>query len=68
MMPAILLLFRIVRILTYFAQDVIQPTDNINRAFLDLVRKLLAFDPAQRLTVREALDHPYFSLQIPPEI
>ncbi|KAF9484354.1 CMGC CLK protein kinase [Pholiota conissans] len=49
-------------------QDVIPPTDNINRQFLDLVRKLLAFDPAQRITVREALQHPYFSLNIPPEI
>ncbi|CAA7266941.1 unnamed protein product [Cyclocybe aegerita] len=49
-------------------QDVIPPVDNINRQFLDLVRKLLAFDPAQRITVREALQHPYFSLSIPNEI
>ncbi|KJA26395.1 hypothetical protein HYPSUDRAFT_1065821, partial [Hypholoma sublateritium FD-334 SS-4] len=49
-------------------QDVIPPTDNINRQFLDLVRKLLAFDPAHRITVRDALQHPYFSLNIPPEI
>lgn len=61
-------LFGIVKVLTYFPQEVIPPTDNVNREFLDLVRKLLAFDPAQRLTVREALEHPYFSLQIPPEI
>ncbi|KAF9525652.1 CMGC/CLK protein kinase [Crepidotus variabilis] len=49
-------------------QDVISPTDNINRQFLDLVRKLLAFDPAHRLSVREALQHPYFSLSIPTEL
>ncbi|PPQ64146.1 hypothetical protein CVT24_008776 [Panaeolus cyanescens] len=49
-------------------QDVIPPTDHINRSFLDLVRKLLCFDPSQRITVREALQHPYFSLDIPPEI
>ncbi|KAF9048535.1 CMGC CLK protein kinase [Panaeolus papilionaceus] len=49
-------------------QDVIPPTDHTNRSFLDLVRKLLCFDPAQRITVREALQHPYFSLDIPPEI
>ncbi|KAK7454475.1 serine threonine protein kinase CMGC group [Stygiomarasmius scandens] len=48
--------------------DVIPPTDHINRQFLDLVRKLLAFDPAQRITVEEALKHPYFSLDIPNEI
>jgi dual-specificity kinase len=49
------------------SQDVITPTDAINREFLVLVRKLLAFDLATRLTVREAL-HPYFSISILPEI
>lgn len=49
-------------------QDIIPPTDTINRHFLDLVRKLLAFDPEQRITVREALNHPYFSLSIPNEL
>lgn len=49
-------------------QDVIPPTDHMNRQFLDLVRRLLAFDPAQRITVRDALHHPYFSLQIPEEL
>jgi dual-specificity kinase len=48
--------------------EVIPPIDSVNREFLDLVRRLLAFDPAQRITVREALSHPYFSLTIPPEI
>ncbi|KAJ2922868.1 hypothetical protein H1R20_g14265, partial [Candolleomyces eurysporus] len=48
--------------------DVIPPTDHINKQFLNLVQKLLAFDPNQRLTVREALAHPYFSLQIPEEV
>lgn len=47
--------------------DVISPYDEINRTFLDLIRKLLAFDPAQRITVRDALNHPYFALQIPEE-
>jgi len=63
-----IVLFGIVTLLTHFPQEVIPPTDIINREFLDLVRKLLAFDPAQRLTVQEALEHPYFSLNIPPEI
>ncbi|KAJ3997175.1 CMGC/CLK protein kinase [Lentinula boryana] len=47
---------------------VIPPTDQINRHFLNLVQRLLAFDPSQRITVAEALKHPYFSLIIPPEI
>nr|GAT61004.1 predicted protein [Mycena chlorophos] len=48
--------------------DVIPPNDVVNRHFLNLVQKLLAFDPAQRITVREALNHPYFNLAIAPEI
>ncbi|KAH7909499.1 kinase-like domain-containing protein [Hygrophoropsis aurantiaca] len=49
-------------------QDIIPPSDQVNRQFMDLVRRLLAFDPAQRITVREALRHPYFSLDIPEEL
>ncbi|KAF9046842.1 kinase-like protein [Hymenopellis radicata] len=50
------------------SQDVIPQTDRANIQFLNLVQKLLAFDPNQRITVREALNHPYFSLNIPEEI
>lgn len=49
-------------------QEIIPQTDMINVHFLDLVRKLLMFDPKQRITVREALRHPYFSQVIPPEL
>ncbi|TFK72959.1 CMGC/CLK protein kinase [Pluteus cervinus] len=48
--------------------EVIPPVDHINRQFLNLVQKLLTFDPAQRISVREALNHPYFSMTIPNEI
>ncbi|KAF6757242.1 CMGC/CLK protein kinase [Ephemerocybe angulata] len=48
--------------------DVIPPTDPVNKAFLNLVQRLLAFDPAQRITVRDALSHPYFSISIPEEV
>ncbi|KAI5119835.1 hypothetical protein M0805_008401 [Coniferiporia weirii] len=48
-------------------QDLMPPRDEVNRQFLDLVQRLLAFDPAQRMTVREALQHPYFDLSIPME-
>lgn len=51
----------------WFSQETIPQTDNINRQFLDLVRRLLTFDPQQRITVRDALAHPYFSLHIPEE-
>lgn len=49
-------------------QDIIPPTDQVNKLFLNLVQKLLAFDPAQRITVRDALSHPYFSVSIPEEV
>jgi mitogen-activated protein kinase 7 len=29
---------------------------------LDLLGRLLAFDPAQRITVEEALEHPYLAI------
>jgi len=47
--------------------EIISPTDVVNKHFLDLVRKLLTFDPTQRITVREALNHTYFQLSIPDE-
>jgi dual-specificity kinase len=49
------------------SQEVIPPTDIYNRNFLNLVQRLLAFDPNQRITVKDALNHPYFSLNIPEE-
>ncbi|KAG6864367.1 hypothetical protein C0991_010161 [Blastosporella zonata] len=49
-------------------QDVIPPIDIFNRQFSNLVQRLLQFDPAQRITVRDALNHPYFSLDIPEDI
>lgn len=48
--------------------DIVPPTDTINRHFLDLVRKLLAFDPNTRISVREALNHPYFAQSVPHEL
>ncbi|KAF8529815.1 CMGC/CLK protein kinase [Gautieria morchelliformis] len=46
-------------------QEIILSTDTLNRNFLDLVRKLLTFDPANRITVADALKHPYFSTKPP---
>ncbi|WFD24120.1 dual-specificity kinase [Malassezia equina] len=39
------------------------------RAFVSLLHRLLEYDPAKRITVQEALQHPYFELQpqdLPP--
>lgn len=48
-------------------QEIIPPTDTANKQFLDLVRRLLTFDPSQRISVRDALAHPYFSSRVPEE-
>ena len=50
---------------SFVVQEIILSTDSLNRNFLDLVRKLLTFDPAHRITVAEALKHPYFSTKPP---
>lgn len=34
-----------------------------HHAFVSLLRRLLEFDPAKRITVEEALTHPYFQLE-----
>ncbi|KAF8525824.1 CMGC/CLK protein kinase [Hysterangium stoloniferum] len=47
--------------------DIIASSDTLNRHFLDLVKKLLTFDPAHRITVADALKHPYFTIKPPPE-
>lgn len=57
-----------IRSISICLQEVIPPSDQINKHFLDLVRRLLAFDPAQRITVRDALHHPYFSINVPDEL
>lgn len=32
-----------------------------NRQFLDLLKKIFVYDPAKRITAREALRHPWFN-------
>lgn len=47
--------------------QIIPHTDQVNQDFLDLVQRLLHPDPSSRITVREALKHRYFSLNVPPD-
>ncbi|TDL16986.1 kinase-like protein [Rickenella mellea] len=48
-------------------KELIPPKDAVNQQFLDLLKQLLGYDPAQRISVRDALQHPYFMLDIPME-
>lgn len=45
--------------------QIIPPTNSHNKLFLDLIERLLHFDPDQRLTVDKALEHPYLRVQTP---
>ncbi|WPH03438.1 Dual specificity protein kinase lkh1 [Acrodontium crateriforme] len=41
-------------------EEIIPPTNQFNRLFLDLLRKIFVYDPKKRITAREALKHPWF--------
>ena len=41
-------------------QQIIPPNSHFTRNFLDLLRKIFIYDPAQRITAKEALQHPWF--------
>ncbi|KAL1923460.1 uncharacterized protein VTP21DRAFT_8440 [Calcarisporiella thermophila] len=43
--------------------EIVPPTSALNELFLNLLRKLLVYDPVERITAREALRHPYFFAQ-----
>ncbi|KAL1410023.1 serine threonine protein kinase CMGC group [Vanrija albida] len=46
-------------------KDIIPSTNPTNALFLDLVVRLLDFDPETRITVQQALTHPYLRQTIP---
>ncbi|KAK1923135.1 kinase-like domain-containing protein [Papiliotrema laurentii] len=45
--------------------ELIPPTSTHNKLFLDLIQRLLDFDPDHRITVSQALHHSYCTLDIP---
>ena len=51
---------------TLTSTDIIKPINTHNKLFLDLIVRLLDFDPDSRITVSQALHHPYCQLDIPP--
>jgi len=44
-------------------QDLAKIFENSHPAAIDLLEKMLIYEPAQRISAREALNHPYFSVQ-----
>ncbi|KAF7731770.1 dual specificity protein kinase kns1 [Apophysomyces ossiformis] len=43
-------------------EEIISPSTTLTRNFLDLVSKMLLYDPNERITAREALRHPFFHI------
>ncbi len=42
-------------------QDIIPGNSNFSRQFLDLLKKIFVYDPAKRITAKQALQHPWFN-------
>jgi dual-specificity kinase len=41
-------------------QDIIPASNSFLKHFLDLLEKMFVYDPARRITAKEALQHPWF--------
>lgn len=42
-------------------EDIIPQSNEFNRQFLDLLRKIFVYDPKKRITAHEALKHEWFN-------
>lgn len=43
-----------------FSQDIFPPNDAFFKHFLDLLRRIFVYDSSQRITAKQALNHPWF--------
>ncbi|KAK4231544.1 dual specificity protein kinase lkh1 [Podospora fimiseda] len=48
-------------------QDIIPPNNTFLAQFLDLLKKIFVYDPAQRITAKQALNHPWFKERMTPD-
>lgn len=48
-------------------RELINPVSPIQYAFLDLLQRIFIYDPKQRITAKEALDHPFLTLDVEDE-
>ncbi|KAL2107317.1 hypothetical protein VUR80DRAFT_5411 [Thermomyces stellatus] len=47
--------------------DIIPPSNPFMRNFLDLLKRIFVYDPARRITAKEALQHPWFKEPAQPD-
>ncbi|KAH7329396.1 kinase-like domain-containing protein [Stachybotrys elegans] len=48
-------------------EDIIPSSNQFLRNFLDLLKKIFVYDPAQRITAKQALNHPWFKEMAHPD-
>lgn len=48
-------------------QDILPSTNPFMRNFLDLLKRIFVYDPARRITAKEALQHPWFKEPAQPD-
>jgi serine/threonine protein kinase len=53
--------------ITDFKQDIILGHGEYYDKFRDLLKKIFVYDPARRLTAKEALQHPWFKMVCSPD-
>jgi dual-specificity kinase len=49
------------------SQEIIPPSNAFLRSFLDLLKKIFVYDPAKRITAKEALQHHWFKELATPD-
>lgn len=48
-------------------KEIIPETNIFAKNFLDLLRKIFIYDPAERITAKQALQHPWFKSAATPD-
>jgi dual-specificity kinase len=48
-------------------QEIIPDNNKFCRNFLDLLQKIFVYDPAERITAKQALQHPWFKEAATPD-
>lgn len=50
-----------------YRQDIIPSNTTFSKNFLDLLTKIFVYDPARRITAKEALNHPWLKEMAVPD-